>query len=62
MAKSWQTVNARQFLAETGSVRTGPHRMTGRVCHWAYCKTCGTMDLNNDVSRRWLRRACQWEE
>lgn len=36
-----------------------PHVMTGKVCHWRYCKNCGLVELKNDVTRQRLRQRCE---
>jgi hypothetical protein len=62
---AYQTLSAseaRSFLASQGQRRVGPHAMTKRILHWPYCARCGLLALNNDESRRAIRRPCVTEE
>lgn len=53
---------ARELIAKRGAVRNGPHKLTARVLHWAYCTQCGLLALRNDATRAALRRPCVWED
>lgn len=62
-AGDWKNVrDVAAFLAKRGSIRTGAHKMTGKICNWPYCKNCGLIGLKNDVTRRALRAACVYED
>lgn len=39
-------------------LRRGPHSMTKKILHWAYCSRCGLVALKNDATRRALRAEC----
>ena len=43
-------------------IKRGPHSLTKRICHWAYCSRCGLVALKNDVTRRALKKECVTEE
>jgi hypothetical protein len=51
-----------EWLRATGARRSGPHRFTGRILHWAYCSRCGLVLLKNDVSRKAAAKFCAWED
>lgn len=38
--------------------RSYKHAFTLRICHWLYCRHCGLVALNNDVTRRAMKRRC----
>lgn len=71
MAKEMVTLTseeARAFLATRGTVRTGPHRITGLLGHkrhrlpWMYCVQCGVATLKNEATRRHFAKPCVWED
>lgn len=43
-------------------LKRGPHRLTGRLKRlpWPFCVQCGLLALKNDVTKRALRRQCEW--
>lgn len=55
----WVTVRPEDL--KRASVRTGPHRLTGRMLHWPYCIQCGRVALKNEATRRDLAKPCRWE-
>lgn len=60
----WKSVhNIREFLATSGTTRTGVHNFSKRkVLHWPYCSNCGLMLLKNEVTRRAAKAACRWTD
>lgn len=59
----WKQVgNVGEFLAEKGSKRSGPHRMTKQIVSWWYCANCGLIALKNDVSCKAVKAKCIWED
>lgn len=56
------SAEASELLRSRGVRRAGAHQMTKKILHWPYCARCGLVRLNNDVTRRALRKECvTWE-
>ena len=42
--------------------RTGPHNLSGKLCHWAFCTNCRLLALKNKATRKALKAKCVWYE
>jgi len=65
MKSKFRQLNAdekRQLLNYKLIKKTGPHKMTGRICSWVYCRRCKVIAFKNKATRRHFKKKCvAWE-